>query len=122
MADRFQPALTSDAHGLHAIWYERVADPGGGPDLVRTDRADLSLAGATTPPALLDGGERPLSTVPWEFLPTTCVAGDYNQLFSNGVTVVATWTDLRNTAPTVEGGVAHEFDIFSDHWIVRSTP
>ncbi len=134
MADRFQPALTSDDYGLHAIWYERVVDPGGGPDLIRTDRADLSLAanpdtrarsrGGFSDPVLLDGGERALSTVPWQFLPavqTGCYAGDYNQVFSNGVTVFAAWTDLRDTAPTVEGGIAQQSDIFSDHWLVRRT-
>jgi hypothetical protein len=122
MADRFQPALTSDAQGLHAIWYERVAASSGGPDLIRTDRADLTLASATTVPSLVDGGERALSTTPWEFLPaseTGCYAGDYNQVFSNGVKAFATWTDLRNSAPTAQGGTAPESDVFSDSWVVR---
>jgi hypothetical protein len=116
MADRFQPALTADAHGLHAIWYQRVADPRGGPDLIRTDRADLTLAGASTGPRLINRGERTLSTVSWQYLPNQCYEGDYIQVFSNGTTAFAAWTDLRNTAPSAAGVLAHNADIFADHW------
>ena len=116
MADRFQPALTVDAHGLHAIWYQRVADPQGGPDLIRTDRADLTLAGASTGPRLINRGERTLSTVSWQYLPNQCYEGDYIQVFSNGTNAFAAWTDLRNTARNSAGVLAHNDDIFSDHW------
>ena len=121
MADRFQPALTADPHGLHAIWYQRVADPHGGPDLIRTDRADLTLAGPITGPALIHRGERRLSTVPWQYLPNNgnCYEGDYIQVFSNGKKAFAAWTDLRNTAPNAAGAVVHNADIFSAHWPVR---
>lgn len=123
MADRFQPALTSDAQGLHAIWYERVRNPAGGPDLLRTDRADLTLAGPTTGPSPRRA-EQPLSTVPWGFLPKDrvgCYAGDYIQVASNGVKAFATWTDLRNTVQTAAGPVAHDPDVFSDSWTVTGS-
>lgn len=118
MADRLQPALTSDWHGLHAIWYERVPDPRGGPDLFRTDRADLTLAGRFGP--ALRHAEQPLSTVPWGFLTKDevgCYAGDYIQVASNGVRAFAVWGDLRNTVQT-DDGVAHDPDVFSDSWLV----
>ncbi|MFE2285522.1 sialidase family protein [Streptomyces sp. NPDC059443] len=121
MADRFQPALTSDAHGLHTIWYERVPDPAGGPDLIRTDKADLTLAGPQTGPVVRNR-EQPLSTVPWQFLPeaqTGCYAGDYIQVASNGVKVFATWGDLRNTVEAADGTVTHDSDVFSDSWLAK---
>jgi hypothetical protein len=122
MADRFQPALTSDGHGLHAIWYERVPDPAGGPDLFRTDKEDLSLAGQTSAPVPRRGEQR-LSTVPWGYLPKDqvgCYAGDYIQVASNGVNAFAVWTDLRDIARAADGTVAHDPNVFSDRWVVSS--
>jgi hypothetical protein len=118
MADRFDPALTSDTHGLHAIWYQRIASARGGPDLIRTDRADLTLASARSGPAPIGRGEQRLSTVPWQYLANKCYEGDYIGVFTNGAEAFAAWTDLRNIAPSVTGGLAHDADVFSDHWRV----
>ena len=42
MNDRFQPWITTDASGVHAMWYERVrAAP---VNLIQTDKVDLTLA------------------------------------------------------------------------------
>jgi len=62
MEDRFQPWLTVDGAGLHAMWCERIADPNGGPDFISADKADLSLAIRHRAPAPINGGEAAMST------------------------------------------------------------
>ena len=116
MADRYDPALVADTWGLHALWYERIANPGGGPDLIRADKADFTLAGPASPPHALGGGETALSTTPFPVLPIAqshCYMGDYNQIASNGTRVTAAWTDARNLATSVEGTLIHQDDVFA---------
>jgi hypothetical protein len=120
MNDRYQPALVADGSGLHATWYERVPNPSGGPDLLRTDKEDLTLATAATPPA--SSGETPLSTVPFPIYQTNpsqdpvtsaCYMGDYNQIASNGTRRFATWGDNRNVVTTNTGVTENQADVFS---------
>ena len=59
MNDRFQPWITADSTGLHAMWYERV--PGTSVDLIQTNKEDFSLA--TTLTGLTSTGEVKLSAV-----------------------------------------------------------
>jgi len=59
MNDRFQPWITADSTGLHAMWYERV--PGTSVDLIQTNKEDLSLATTLTGPT--STGEVKLSAV-----------------------------------------------------------
>jgi hypothetical protein len=120
MNDRYQPAIVTDASGLHAIWYERVQNPSGGPDLLRTDKENLTLATADSPP--VSSGEAPLSTVPFPIYQTNpnqdpiiaaCYMGDYNQVASNGTRRFATWGDNRNVVTTVTGATENQADVFS---------
>jgi hypothetical protein len=108
MNDRFQPWLIADEDGLHAMWYERVANPENGADLVRTDKADLTLATDHQGPMLVRGGESKLSTVAFP-VPRAdafgCYMGDYNQIASNGHTRFVSWGDNRNTIATPDGPV-----------------
>jgi hypothetical protein len=53
MKDRFQPWITADSTGLHAMWYERV--PGTSVDLIQTNKEDLSLATTLTGPTSTGG-------------------------------------------------------------------
>ena len=53
MNDRFQPWITADSTGLHAMWYERV--PGTSVDLIQTNKEDLSLATTLTGPTSTGG-------------------------------------------------------------------
>ncbi|MBV8714831.1 MAG: hypothetical protein JOZ65_07155 [Chloroflexi bacterium] len=51
--------------------------------MIRTDRADLTLASEDRKPRFLGDGETPLSTTPFPLLPTTrstCYMGDYIQV------------------------------------------
>jgi hypothetical protein len=120
MNDRYQPALVADASGLHATWYERVQNPSGGPDLLRTDKENLTLATPDSPP--VSSGETPLSTVPFPIYQTNpnqdpiiaaCYMGDYNQVASNGTRRFATWGDNRNVVTTNTGATENQADVFS---------
>ena len=113
MNDRFQPWVTADQDGLHVMWYERVQSPSGGPDWVRTDKADLTLAGKHQAPHSMNGGETVLSSVPFPVIDTGggCYMGDYNQIASNGHQRFVTWGDNRNTIPT-ETGPLNQPDVF----------
>jgi len=112
MNDRFQPWIAADAHGLHVMWYERVAGSGSNvPDVIQTDKEDLSLATATTPPAVT-GPEQMLSSVTFPVVQTNpnqdpiianCYMGDYNNIVSNGTTKFVTWGDNRNQVTTTAG-------------------
>jgi hypothetical protein len=113
MNDRFQPWLTVDEQGLHAMWYERVRSPIGGPDWLRTDKADLSLATKHQRPMPVNGGETTVSSVPFPVIDTGpgCYMGDYNQIATNGQKLFVSWGDNRNTVPTPNGPV-NQPDVF----------
>jgi hypothetical protein len=120
MNDRYQPAIVTDASGLHATWYERVQNPSGGPNLLREDRENLTLATPTSAPKSF--GEKPLSTVPFPIYQTNpnqdpiiaaCYMGDYNQVASNGTRRFATWGDNRNVVTTNTGVTENQADVFS---------
>lgn len=120
MNDRYQPAIVTDTSGLHAMWYERVRNPSGGPDLLRTDKEDLTLATPTSAPA--SSGETPLSTVPFPIYKTNpnqdpiiaaCYMGDYNQIASNGTRRFVSWGDNRNVVTTTTGVTENQADVFS---------
>jgi len=120
MNDRYQPAIVTDANGLHAIWYERVQNPAGGPDLLRTDKENLTSATATSAP--VSSGATALSTVPFPIYQTNpnqdpiiaaCYMGDYNQVASNGTRRFATWGDNRNIVTTTTGVTENQADVFS---------
>src|SRR5713226_5477795 len=120
MNDRFQPWIAADEHGLHVMWYERV--PGSGshaPDVIQTDKEDLSLATATKPPAVT-GPEQMLSSVTFPVVQTNpnqdpiianCYMGDYNNIISNGTTKFVTWGDNRNMVSTTSGA-ENQPDVF----------
>lgn len=100
MLDRFQPWVTADATGLHAMWYHRVA--GSPTDMVQADKEDLTLATATTPP--IAGPETMLSTVTFPIVQTNpnqdpvianCYMGDYNNIVSASGKRYVTWGDNR---------------------------
>jgi hypothetical protein len=113
MNDRFQPWLTVDEDGLHAMWYERVRSPNGGPDWLRTDKADLSLATKHHAPMPINGGETTVSSVPFPVIDTGpgCYMGDYNQIATNGQKRFVSWGDNRNTVSTPTGPV-NQPDVF----------
>jgi hypothetical protein len=114
MNDRFQPWIVADGAGLHATWYERVKAPGGGPDWLRTDKIDLTLAEeGQSAPRPINEGETVLSSVPFPVIDTDggCYMGDYNQIASNGERRFVTWGDNRNTVPTPEGPI-NQPDVF----------
>lgn len=120
-ADRFQPWIATDATGVHAMWYERVA--GSGEDRFRTDKQDLTLATATTAPAPV-GGEVALSTVAFPMIQTNpnqdpiisnCYMGDYNNIVSSGTTRYVTWGDNRNAVATTQG-VENQPDVFLERY------
>jgi hypothetical protein len=120
MNDRFQPWIAADAKGLHVMWYERVAGTGSNaPDVIQTDKEDLSLATATKPPAVT-GPEQTLSTVTFPVVQTNpnqdpiianCYMGDYNNIVSNGTTKFVTWGDNRNQV-TATNGTENQPDVF----------
>jgi hypothetical protein len=120
MNDRYQPAIVTDASGLHAMWYERVRDAAGGPDLLRTDKEDLTLATPTSAP--VSSGETPLSAVPFPIYLTNpnqdpiiaaCYMGDYNEIASNGSIRFVTWGDNRNVVTTAAGVTENQADVFT---------
>jgi hypothetical protein len=107
MLDRFQPWVTADATGLHAMWYHRVAGVAS-PDMIQTDREDLTLATTTTPPVA--GPEKKVSSVTFPIVMTNpnqdpiisnCYMGDYNNIVSSGGKRYITWGDNRivSTSP-----------------------
>jgi hypothetical protein len=108
MSDRFQPWITIDGSGLHAMWYQRVAgDPA---DLIQADKEDLTLATASTDPQ--PGAETAISSVAFPIVQTNpqqdpvisfCYMGDYNNIGSNGTTRFVTWGDNRNVVQTAAG-------------------
>ncbi len=112
MNDRFQPWIAADAKGLHVMWYERVAGSGSNaPDVIQTDKEDLSLATATKAPAVT-GPEQMLSSVTFPVVQTNpnqdpiianCYMGDYNNIVSNGTTRFVTWGDNRSAVTTTNG-------------------
>jgi hypothetical protein len=117
MNDRFQPWITADGTGLHAMWYERV--PGAPVDLIQTNKEDLSLATATTGPQ--PTGEGTLSTVAFPIVQTNpqqdpvisfCYMGDYNNVTSNGTSRFVTWGDNRNVVTTSAGMTENQPDVF----------
>jgi hypothetical protein len=117
MNDRFQPWITTDNSGLHAMWYERV--PGSTVDLIRTNKEDLSLATATLGPS--PTAEVTLSTVAFPIVQTNpnqdqiianCYMGDYNNITSNGNTRFVTWGDNRNVVTTLAGVTENQPDVF----------
>lgn len=119
MSDRYQPAIVADASGLHAMWYERVQNPSGGPDLLRTDKEDLTLATPTAAP--VSSGEAALSTVSFPIYQTNpnqdpviaaCYMGDYNQIASNGARRFVSWGDNRNMVTTAAGVTENQADVF----------
>jgi hypothetical protein len=113
MNDRFQPWIVGDGAGLHAMWYERVKAPGGGPDWLRTDKIDLSLANEGRSPRVIGGGETALSSVPFPVIDTGpgCYMGDYNQIATNGERRFVSWGDNRNTFSGPNGPI-NEPDVF----------
>jgi hypothetical protein len=117
MSDRFQPWITTDSSGLHAMWYERVA--GSSVDLIVADKEDLSLTTATSGPS--SGKETTLSTVAFPVVQTNpqqdpvisfCYMGDYNNIGSNGTTRFVTWGDNRNVVTTTGGITENQPDVF----------
>ena len=118
MNDRFQPWIAADSSGLHVMWYERVAGGANAPDVIQTDKEDLSLATAT-PPAVT-GPEHMLSSVTFPVVQTNpnqdpvianCYMGDYNNIVSNGTTKFVTWGDNRNQVATANG-TENQPDVF----------
>jgi hypothetical protein len=118
MNDRFQPWITTDSAGLHAMWYERVASATSGPDVLRADKEDLTLATATSAP--VSSGETAISSVTFPFVQTNpnqdpvianCYMGDYNNIASNGTTRFVTWGDNRNVVTTTSGA-ENQPDVF----------
>lgn len=117
MNDRFQPWITTDSSGVHAMWYERVA--GNSEDQVRTDKADLSLATVNQGPRVVSG-ESQISSVTFPVVQTNpnqdpvianCYMGDYNNIGSNGSRRFVTWGDNRNVV-TTSSGVENQPDVF----------
>jgi hypothetical protein len=118
MNDRYQPGLVVDSAGLHASWYERVANPAGS-DLLRRDGENLTFATLTAAP--VPGTERALSTVDFPIYETNpnqdpiiaaCYMGDYDEVASNGTTRFATWGDNRNVVTTSAGATENQADVF----------
>jgi len=116
MSDRFQPWITADASGLHAMWYERVA--GSSADVIQTDKEDL-LTLATAHSAL-PGAETQISSATFPVVQTNpnqdpvisnCYMGDYNNIASNGTTRFVTWGDNR-TRVTTTNGTENQPDVF----------
>ncbi len=119
MNDRYQPGISVDSRGLHASWYERVQNPAGGPDLLRRDGENLTLATSTSAPEA--GNEIVLSTVDFPIYQTNpnqdpiiaaCYMGDYDEVVSNGTTSFATWGDNRNVVTTSAGVTENQADVF----------
>jgi hypothetical protein len=117
MSDRFQPWLTADSSGLHAMWYQRIA--GTPVDQIRTDKEDLSLASPTQAPG--GSGETAISSVSFPIIQTNpnqdpiisnCYMGDYNNIASTGSMRFVTWGDNRNVVTTSAGVTENQPDVF----------
>jgi len=120
MGDRFQPWVTADSAGLHAMWYERVASAMSGPNVLQVDKEDLSLATTAAGPSSAQG-ETMISSVTFPIVQTNpqqdpvisfCYMGDYNNIASNGTTHFVTWGDNRNVVTTSAGTTENEPDVF----------
>ncbi len=120
MNDRFQPWIVADSSGLHAMWYERVASAMSGPDMLQSDKEDLSLVTTAAGPKTTQGEAR-LSSVTFPIVQTNpqqdpvisfCYLGDYNNIGSNGTTHFVTWGDNRNVVTTSAGTTENEPDVF----------
>lgn len=114
-ADRWQPWVTADATGLHAMWYQRVAH-----GQVQADKEDLTLATAHHAPASAAGEER-ISSVTFPIVQTNpnqdpvisnCYMGDYNNITSASGVRYVTWGDNRNVEVAAGIGREHEPDVF----------
>ncbi len=114
-ADRWQPWITTDAAGLHAMWYQRVGD-----SQVQTDKEDLTLATGRFPPRSARR-EQMISSTTFPIVQTdpnqdpiisNCYMGDYNNIFSTGDTRYVTWGDNRNVTVAAGLGRQHEPDVF----------
>jgi hypothetical protein len=112
VTDRFQPWITADASGLHAMWYQRAGTQ------IQTDAENLSLATASAGPR--PGPEVRVSTVRFPVIRTnpnqdpvisTCYMGDYNNIASANETQYISWGDNRNVVKTTLG-VEHQPDVF----------
>jgi len=117
MNDRFQPWITADGNGLHAMWYERT--PAKPFDLIQTNKEDLSFATARSGPS--PTAEVTLSTIAFPIVQTNpqedpivsfCYIGDYNNVASNGTTRFVTWGDNRNVVTTSSGVTENQPDVF----------
>lgn len=117
MSDRFQPWITADSGGVHAMWYERTA--GSPADLIVSAKADLSLATSTAAPKLT-ATESQLSSVSFPIIQTNpqqdpvisfCYMGDYNNIASDGTHRYVTWGDNRNVV-TTSAGSENQPDVF----------
>jgi hypothetical protein len=114
-ADRWQPWVTADGTGVHAMWYQEVA---GGQ--VRADKEDLSLATATAKPHSASG-EQTISSRTFPIVqtnpnqdpvPSNCYMGDYNNIATAAGTHYVTWGDNRNVAVAAGIGLEHQPDVF----------
>jgi len=110
--DRFQPWITADAAGLHAMWYERVGS------LVQTNAENLTLATASAAPR--PGREVMVSSVAFPIIQTNpnqdpvisnCYMGDYNNIVTAAGVQYISWGDNRNLVGTTNG-VEHQPDVF----------
>lgn len=119
MDDRYQPGIVADAQGLHASWYERVPNRAGGPDQLRRDAVNLTLATKKAEPVA--GNEVVLSSVDFPIYQTNpnqdpiiaaCYMGDYSEVGSNGTARFATWGDNRNVVTTSAGVTENQADVF----------
>jgi hypothetical protein len=114
-ADRWQPWITADATGLHAMWYQEVA---GGQ--VQADKEDLTLATPSQPPSST-AGEQKISSATFPVVQTdpnqdpvisNCYMGDYNNIASAGGVRYVTWGDNRNVEFAARIGREHQPDVF----------
>src|SRR5215472_12575547 len=115
MNERYQPAIVTDVSGRHAIWYEWVQIPSGGPGLLRTGKENLSLATAIS--ALVRSGETPLRTTPFPVYQTNpnqdpiiaaCYMGDYSHIASDGTRRFATGATTATSSPPPPGATENQ--------------
>ena len=127
MNERYQPAIVTDASGRHAIWYEWVQIPSGGPGLLRTGKENLSLATATSAP--VRSGETPLSTTPFPIYQTNpnqdpiiaaCYLGDYSQIASDGTRRFATGATTATWSPPPTGATKNHADDFLQKFLTAA--
>ena len=127
MNDRYQPAIVTDASGRHAIWYEWVQIPSGGPGLLRTGKENLSLATATSAP--VRSGETPLSTTPFPIYQTNpnqdpiiaaCYRGDYSQIAFDGTPRSAPGATTATWSPPPTGATENPVDDFLQKFLTAA--